>query len=309
ELCRQAELLLKIKEPLKQEYNLFRPEQVLFTFFHFASNRELTETMLNTGVTSIAYETVETDRGALPLLKPMSEIAGKMGPIVAANCLAKPAGGKGVLMSAINNIEPARFLILGGGNAGRAAATNALGMGTAVTLLENNAEHVLELKRLFPKAACRLSTPETIAAEVIKADAVIGTVHIPGKRAPMLITREMIRSMEPGSVVVDIAIDQGGCFETSRPTSHSQPTYTDEDVIHYCVTNMPGVFPRTATAALTEATLAYVQLLADNGIQALSNKALLRGLNTYNGKLTNRGVAQAHGLTFTPPEEALRSGG
>ncbi len=305
EVCNQAELVLKIKEPLPVEYTRFRPDQLLFTFFHFASSKELTAAMMKQGVTCIAYETVQEDDGRVPLLAPMSEVAGKMASLVAANYLARPVGGKGVLASAVGQVKPAVFVILGGGNAGRAAAGIALAIGAEVYIIEHDERQRERLSNLFPGARVLSPDPETIANRVSKADAVVGTVHVPGRRAPKLVTRDMVAAMEDGSVVVDVAIDQGGCFETSRPTSHSEPIYVEEGVIHYCVTNMPGIFPRTATAALTSVTLPYVRLLARDGEAAFENQALLHGLNIYRGKVTNRSVAEAHGLEYTDARELL----
>jgi alanine dehydrogenase len=305
EICKKSELILKIKEPVPAEYNIFSPGQMLFTFFHFASNRQLTEAMINAKVTCIAYETVETADGEVPLLAPMSEIAGKMAPIVAANYLAKPAGGKGVLASSVGNVKPARFVILGGGNAGQAAATVALGMGADVTIIEKTQARIEELKKIFTGASFALATPENVATNVKQADVVIGTVHVPGARAPKLVSGEMVKKMEEGSVIVDIAIDQGGSIETSRPTTHSNPVYVEEGVIHYCVTNMPGVFPRTSTFALTSTTISYALELADKGTKAFENSELLKGLNIYKGKITNKGVAEAHNLPYTDPKQLL----
>jgi len=305
EISANAGLILKIKEPQPSEYTLFRPGQILFTFFHFASSRQLTEAMINAQVACIAYETVETAEGRIPLLAPMSEIAGKMAPIVAANCLARPAGGKGVLASSVENVKPAMFVILGGGNAGQGAAAVALGMGAAVVIVEKDQANIDRLKHILPKALIVLSFPDNIETHVRQADALIGTVHIPGARTPKLVTREMVGEMEKGSVIVDIAIDQGGCIETSRPTTHSKPTYVEQGVIHYCVTNMPGVFPRTSTFALTHRTLPYALELAEKGTRAFSNAELRKGLNIYKGKVTNRGVAEAHSLPYTDPGELL----
>jgi alanine dehydrogenase len=305
EISVNAGLILKIKEPQPSEYALFRSGQSLFTFFHFASSRQLTEAMINAQVSCIAYETVETADGRVPLLAPMSEVAGKMAPIVAANCLARPAGGKGVLASSVENVNPAMFVILGGGNAGQAAAAVALGIGAAVVIVEKNHANIDRLKQIFPKALILPSTPDNIETYVRQADALIGTIHIPGAQPPKLVTRKMVAEMEKGSVIVDIAIDQGGCIETSRPTTHSNPIYVEQGVIHYCVTNMPGVFPRTSTFALTHRTLPYALELAEKGPRAFSNGELRKGLNIYKGKVTNRGVAEAHNLPYTDPGELL----
>ncbi len=306
EICEKAGLIMKIKEPISIEYNIFKEEQMLFTYFHFASGRELTEAMMKAKVSCIAYETVETADGKVPLLAPMSEVAGKMAPIVAANYLAKPVGGKGILASSVGNVKPARFVILGGGNVGQAAATVALGIGVDVTILEKNQDKIEKLKNIFPKASFVLSTPENAAKYVKKADVLIGAVCITGAKAPTIVSREMVKSMGEGSVIVDVSIDQGGCIETSKATTFSNPTYVEEGVIHYCVTNMPGAFPRTSTFALTNATLPYALELANKGIKAFENEELLKGLNIYKGKVTNKRVAEAHNLPSSDPRELLK---
>ena len=306
QICKEAALILKIKEPLPEEYEIFKPGQMLFTFFHFASNKTLTEAMINASVTCIAYETVETKDSTVPLLAPMSIVAGKMAAIAAANYLSKTYGGKGVLSSPVGTAQAARFLILGGGNAGKAAAEVALGMGAEVTILEKSEKIIELLKERFPKASFAVSTPDNISAFVKKSDAVIGTIHLPGSRTAKIVTRKMIRTMEKGSVLVDVAIDQGGCFETSRPTTHSDPVYIEEGIVHYCVSNMPGAFPRSSTLALTSATLPYVLELAQKGEKAFQNKELLKGLNIYQGKVTNRKVAEAHDLDYTNAETLLQ---
>lgn len=305
DLCEKAELILKIKEPMPEEYTIFRPGQMLFTFFHFASNKPLTGAMIKSQVTCVAYETVETADKKLPLLAPMSEVAGKMAPIVAANYLAKPIGGKGVLASSVGNVKPAKFVVLGCGNAGRAAVNVALGIGAEVTIIERRPTKIAQLRKIFPQANLVRSTPENIARYVKQADVLIGTIHTPGARTPKLVSREMVHDMENGSVVVDIAIDQGGCIETSKPTTHSKPFYVVKGVIHYCVTNMPGAFPRTATFALTSATLPYALELADKGLKASANEKLLKGLNIYKGRITNKKVAEAHNLLYTDPRKLL----
>jgi alanine dehydrogenase len=305
DLCEKAELILKIKEPVPAEYGIFRPGQMLFTFFHFASSKQLTEAMINSKVTCIAYETVETSDSRFPLLSPMSEVAGKIASIVAANYLSKSFGGKGVLASSVGSIKPARFVILGGGTVGRAAAAVAFGMGAEVTIIDKNRSLIDSLRQVFPQYSFVFSTHENIKKHVREADVLIGAVYAAGAKAPKLVSREMVREMEQGSVIVDAAIDQGGCIETSRPSIHSSPVYTEEGVVHYCVTNMPGAFPRTSTFALTDETLPYVVELADKGIMSFKNLELLRGLNLYKGKVTNKAVAEAHGLPYTDPKELL----
>ena len=306
EICKKAGLILKIKEPLQEEYEIFRPSQMLFTFFHFASNKALTEAMVNASVTCIAYETVETEDNTVPLLAPMSIVAGKMAAIAAANYLSKTYGGKGVLASPVGAAQPARFLILGAGNAGKAAAKVAQGMGASVTLIEKSEEVIELLTEIFPKASFAVSTSTNISAYIKQSDAVIGTIHLPGSQPPKIVTRKMIKTMEKGSVLVDVAIDQGGCFETSRPTTHSDPIYIEEDMVHYCVSNMPGAFPRSSTLALTSATLPYVLELAQKSEKAFQNKELLKGLNIYQGKITNKKVAEAHDLDYTNAESLLQ---
>jgi len=297
-ICRAAGLIVKIKEPLPGEYGLFKPGQIIFTFFHFASSRQLTQAMIDAGTVCIGYETVQTAEGFLPLLAPMSEIAGKMAPMMAFSCLAKTAGGKGVLACPVASVPAARFVILGGGTAGQAAATIATGLGAEVAILDRDAAQIDRLKKRFPAAACEPATPGSIEKFVAAADVLIGCVHIPGAQTPRLVSRELVKKMEPGSVIVDIAIDQGGCIETSRPTTHAHPTYIEEGAVHYCVANMPGIFPRTSTLALTGATLPYVLQLAGDGCAAFNNAELLRGLNIYKGEITNHAVAQAFGLPW-----------
>ncbi len=305
ELCDRAGLVLKIKEPVPEEYNIFKPGQMLFTFFHFASSRQLTEAMLNAKLTCVAYETVETLDGNLPLLSPMSEVAGKAASIIAANYLSRSAGGKGVLASSVAGVKPARFVVAGGGNVGQAAAAVALGMGAEVLILERTEEKISKLTGIFPQASVVLSTQENVQKHVKGADVVIGAAYIPGARAPQIVSRKMVKQMEEGSVIVDAAIDQGGCIETSRPTTHSNPVYVEEGVIHYCVTNMPGAFPRTSTCALAGATLPYVLELAARGMKAFEKEDMRKGLNICNGKITNRGVAEAHKMPYSDPIELL----
>jgi alanine dehydrogenase len=235
----------------------------------------------------------------------MSEIAGKMAPLMAFSCLAKTAGGKGMLACPVARVPAARVVILGGGTAGQAAAAIATGIGAEIVLIEKDHARIDCLKKLFPAAACAPSMPETIEKYVAAADVLIGCVHVPGAQAPRLVSRDMVKKMEPGSVIVDIAIDQGGCIETSRPTTHARPTYIEEGVVHYCVANMPGIFPRTATLAITGATLPYVLQLAAEGLGAFRNAALLRGLNICKGKITNRAVAEGFGLPWADARDLI----
>jgi alanine dehydrogenase len=304
-----AELVVKVKEPLAQERKKLRTGQVLFTYLHLAADRAQTSDLLASGAIAIAYETVTSSEGTLPLLMPMSEVAGRMAPHVGARCLEKENGGRGVLLGGVPGVPPADVVVLGGGVAGTHAALIAAGMGATVTVVDRNPD---VLRRISNQLGTRIrtvfSTGDAVATLCRRADLVIGSVLIPGGKAPKLITAETVRSMKAGAVIVDIAIDQGGCAATSRPTTHSSPTYTVDDVVHYCVTNMPGAVARTSTFALNNVTLPFVLALAEKGIRrALGEDPHLRnGLNVYEGKLTHRAVAQALGLVFTQPEAALR---
>ena len=305
----RAELIVKVKEPLAQERRKLRQGQVLFTYLHLAADPEQTAELLASGVIAIAYETVTSAHGTLPLLMPMSEVAGRMAPHVGARCLEKENGGRGVLLGGVPGVPPADVVILGGGVAGTHAALIAAGMGATVSVLDRNPE---VLRRLSAQLGMRVrtvfSTAEAIATLCRRADVVIASVLIPGAAAPKLITAETVKAMKPGSVIIDIAIDQGGCAETSRPTTHSAPTYTVDEVVHYCVTNMPGAVARTSTFALNNVTLPFVLALADKGVRrALGQDPHLRnGLNVHEGRITYRAVAQALKLRFTPPEAALQ---
>ena len=305
----RADLIVKVKEPLAAERKKLRRGQVLFTYLHLAADREQTEDLLASGVTAIAYETVTGPGGTLPLLTPMSEVAGRMAPHVGAHCLEKENGGRGVLLGGVPGVSAASVLVLGGGVAGTNAAIIAAGMGADVTVLDRNPE---ALRRIAAQLGARVrtvfSTRDVVELFCRRADLVIATVLIPGARAPKLITRETVKAMKPGSVIVDVAIDQGGCAETSRPTTHSHPTYVVDDVVHYCVTNMPGAVARTSTFALSNVTTSFVLTLADKGWRlALSADADLRaGLNVHDGHLTYRAVADALKLPYTHPEQALR---
>src|SRR6266550_2336382 len=305
----RAEMIVKVKEPLASERKKLRRGQILFTYLHLAPDRAQTEDLIAAGVTAIAYETVTSPQGTLPLLMPMSEVAGRMAPHVGARCLEKENGGRGVLLGGVPGVPPADVVILGGGVAGSHAALIAAGMGATVTVIDRNPE---VLRRISNQLGARVrtvfSTSDAIATLCRRADLVIGSVLIPGAAAPKLITTETVKAMKPGSVIVDIAIDQGGCSETSRPTTHSAPTYILYDVVHYCVTNMPGAVARTSTFALNNVTLPFVLALADKGYRrALGEDVhLRRGLNVHEGKITHRAVADALKLKFTPPEAALR---
>jgi len=308
EVFKKAEMIIKVKEPLSSEYNLLKPEQILYTYLHFASSLELTKAMMDRKIVGIAYETVQTEDGYLPLLAPMSEVAGKMAAHIAAYYLAFPYGGRGVLMGGVPGVSPAKVVVIGGGTVGTCAAKVAAGIGAKVTLLDISIKRLRYLDDVLPKNINLLvSNQHNIEEEVKDADVVIGAVLIPGAEAPKLLTEEMVKKMKPNSVVVDVAIDQGGCFETSRPTSHSKPVYKVHNVLHYCVTNMPGAFARTSTFALTNATLPYGLEIANKGYKKAlkENKALAKGLNTIDGKITYEPVAKAFNLKYYSIEEVI----
>lgn len=308
EVFEKAEMIMKVKEPLISEYDLLRAGQILFTYFHFASSLELTEAMMKRKVICITYETVQTDDGGLPLLAPMSEVAGKMAAQVAAYYLAAPYGGRGVLMGGVPGVSPAKVVVVGGGTVGTNAAKVAAGMGANVTLFDININRLKYLDDVLPKNITLLmSNQHNIEEEIKDADAVIGAVLIPGTKAPKLVTEEMIKKMKANSVIVDVAIDQGGCIATSKPTSHSDPVFKLHDVLHYCVTNMPGAFSRTSTFALTNATLPYGLEIANKGYKKAvkGNKALAKGLNVIDGKVTYKPVAKVFNLKYYPVEEVI----
>jgi alanine dehydrogenase len=298
----QADLIVKVKEPLPAEYPLLRRGQILFTYLHLAPNRPLTEALMKSGVTALAYETIEVNR-RLPLLEPMSEIAGRMSVLVGGYYLAKHNGGSGVLLGGVPGVLPGRVVVLGGGVSGINAARMAQGLGADVTILEVDLERMRFLDITLHTAHTLYSSEAHLLEILPDVDLLIGAVLVPGAKAPKLITREMLRKMCPGSVLVDIAIDQGGCAETSRPTTHANPTYVEEGVIHYCVANMPGAFARTATQALTNVTYRYIELLADYGLAEAAQRqpAMVSGINVHNGAVTYRPVAEAHGLPFVAP--------
>ena len=303
-----ADLIVKVKEPIPAEYHRFRPGQQLFTYLHLAADRQLTEFLLDKKIDSIAYETVQTVDGTLPLLIPMSEVAGRMAVQAAARALESPSGGAGILLGGVPGTPAARVTIIGGGVSGTEAAKIALGMRAIVRVFDTNPGRLAYLSDIFG-GRLDLVTPNRalLAAYIAESDVVIGAVLVPGAKAPKLVSREMIASMRPGSVAVDIAIDQGGCFETSRPTTHSDPTYVEEGVVHYCVANIPGAVARTSTMALTAATLPYLTLVAAKGIAgaASTDPALAKGLSTLGGHLVSEPVAQAHRLPYRNPIELL----
>jgi alanine dehydrogenase len=297
-----AELVLKVKEPVAQEYDRMREGQVLFTYLHLAASRDLTQAMLERRITGVAYETVLLPDGRLPLLAPMSEVAGRMAPHVAARLLEKENGGRGILMGGVSGVRPAKVLVLGAGMAGSNAAWIAAGMEAEVVVVDKNLDRLRFIDQIHKGRIITLMSDQlTLEQRVRESDVVIGSVLIPGALAPKLVTREMVASMRPGSVIVDIAVDQGGCVETSRMTTHSDPTYLVEGVVHYCVGNMPGAVPNTSTYALTNVTLPYALAIAGKGlVQAIrEDPALALGVNTLAGALTNDGVAEAHGMSST----------
>lgn len=302
EVFQRADMIVKVKEPLQAEWPLLRKGQILFTYLHLAASKPLTEALLSSGVTGVAYETIQVGN-RLPLLEPMSEIAGRMSAVMGAYYLAKHNGGTGVLLGGVPGVLPGRVVVLGGGTAGVNAARMATGLGADVTILEVDLERMRFLDITMDSAHTLYSSEAHLHDLMATTDLLIGAVLLPGAKAPKLITRAMLRKMKPGSVVVDIAIDQGGCVETSRPTTHLDPVYIEEGVTHYCVANMPAAYARTATQALTNITARYVELLADLGLEGACKKqpALAGGVNTRDGRLTIQAVAEAHGLPFTSP--------
>jgi alanine dehydrogenase len=304
----KAEMIVKVKEPQSVEYGRLRKGQVLFTYLHLAPDLPQTEGLVKSGCIAIAYETVTNARGGLPLLAPMSEVAGRMSVQVGAHCLEKYQGGSGMLLGGVPGVAAARVVIIGGGVSGTNAARMAMGMEAHVTVLDRSLDRLYELDLQFgPMLNTIYSTVDAIERHVVGADLVIGAVLVPGAAAPKLVTRDMVRQMRPGSVLVDIAIDQGGCFETSHGTTHADPTYVEEGCVHYCVTNMPGAVARTSTIALNNATLPFTLALANKGhrVALAEDPHLKNGLNVAGGKITYKAVAEAHGLPYAPAEEAL----
>ncbi|MCI0635727.1 MAG: alanine dehydrogenase [Actinobacteria bacterium] len=308
EVWAEADMILKVKEPVPQEFGSLREGQILFTYLHLAASRELTQTLIDRKVAAVAYETVQTPGGALPLLAPMSEIAGRMAPHVAARLLEKEYGGRGILMGGVSGVRPAKVLVLGAGMAGSNAAWIAVGMEAEVVVVDKDLDRLRFIDQIHKGRMMTLMSDRlTLEQRVREADVVVGSVLVPGARAPKLVTSAMVASMRPGSVIVDIAIDQGGCVETSRMTTHSDPTYTELGVVHYCVGNMPGAVPNTSTYALTNVTLPYALSIASNGLEdaVRSDPALALGVNVFLGEVTNPGVAEAHGMRSTPLAEVL----
>jgi alanine dehydrogenase len=303
EVFKKADLILKVKEPLLSECQLFRPGQVLFTYLHLASLPDVTKALLSRKVTAIAYETTESKDGSLPMLKPMSEIAGRMSVQIGAHYLEKIHGGRGILLGGVPGVETGRVVVLGAGIVGSSAIRIAVGMGAQVTVINLDVERLRYLDDQYQgRIVTRAVSPAIIEEAVCSADLVIGAVLIPGAKAPKLVSRSLISRMKPGAVIVDVSVDQGGCIETTRPTTHSEPVYFIDGVLHYCVANMPGIVPRTSTYALTNATLPFLLQLAGDGVDRAirSDSGLAKGVNLKDGKVTHRGVAEAHGLPFTP---------
>ncbi len=301
EIFSKADMIMKVKEPLSSEYNLIRKGQIVFTYFHFASSRELTDAMIKSRCVAIAYETVQRTDGSLPLLIPMSEVAGRMAPQEGAKYLEKAMGGRGVLLGGVPGTEPADVAVIGGGIVGTNAAKIAAGFGAKVTILDSNLYRLRYLDDVMPKnVVTMMSNHYNILKSIRKADIVIGAVLIPGARAPHLVTKDMLKEMKAGSVIIDVSVDQGGCVETCKPTTHENPTYVIDGVVHYCVANMPGAVPFTSTVALTNATLPYAIEIANKGYeQAIAtNNEIRLGLNMIDGKITYKGVADAFGLPW-----------
>lgn len=305
----EAELILKVKEPQAEEVAMLRPHHTLFTYLHLAANRPLTESLVESGCTAIAYETIEVN-GRLPLLEPMSEIAGRMAAMVGSYHLASNRGGRGTLLGGVPGVAPGKVMVIGGGTAGLNAARVATGIGADVTIVEVDLERMRFLDITMHEAQTLYSTEANISSLLPRIDLIIGAVLIPGSSAPKIITREMLGHMPPGSVFVDIAIDQGGCAETSRPTTHEEPTYVEEEVLHYCVTNMPGAYARTATQALNNATHRWTHLLAENGVAGACriNSDLLGGINCTRGQLTSMAVAESQKVDCRDAAELLDIG-
>jgi alanine dehydrogenase len=307
EVWESSELVLKVKEPIEPEYGRLREGLILFTYLHIAADEPLTRALIDSGITAVAYETVELGR-ALPLLAPMSEVAGRLAPQAGAYFLERPMGGRGLLLGGVPGVAPGKVVIVGGGVVGYNAAVIALGFGAQVTILERSIDRMRHLEEVLSgRVTLLMSSSLQVAASIEDADLVVGAVLIPGAVAPKLVTREMISSMKEGAVVVDVAIDQGGCFETSHATTHADPVYLVDGVTHYCVANMPGAVPITSTKALTNATLPYVESIADNGLRAAvgADPALAKGVNVIDGKVTYAAVAEAHGLDYTPLADVL----
>ncbi|MFV2092015.1 MAG: alanine dehydrogenase [Hyphomicrobiales bacterium] len=307
EVFSRADMVVKVKEPQPVEWAQLREGQILYTYLHLAPDPEQTRGLVESGVTAIAYETVTDDHGGLPLLAPMSEVAGRLSIQAAAHSLEKHSGGLGLLLGGVPGVKPGKVVVIGGGVVGTNAARMAVGLGADVVVLDRSLPRLRQLDELFDnRAMTRFSTHEALEEEVISADAVIGAVLLPGASAPKLVTRDMLTRMKDGAVIADVAIDQGGCFETSKPTTHADPTYIVNGVVHYCVANMPGAVPRTSSFALNNATLPFGLALADQGLEAaMQNPHLKNGLNVHKGLVTNIAVAESLGIAYTPADKAL----
>lgn len=308
EVWKTADMIVKVKEPLRDEYDRMQPGQIIYTYFHLAAVPELAKVLLEKEIAAVAYETIQLDDGRLPLLEPMSEVAGRMSIQVGARCLEREAGGKGILLGGIPGVNRAKVVIIGGGSVGTNAAKMAVGMGAHVTILDTNLSRLRYLDDIFGNGIQTLhSNAGTIAEKVLEADLVVGAVLIPGAKAPHLVTREHIAAMSEGSVVVDVSVDQGGCIATCHPTTHEKPTYVIDGVVHYCVANMPGAVARTSTFGLNNTTLKYGLAIAQKGLVGAmrDDKALRLGLNTYRGKTTHDAVAESLELAYTPVTELL----
>ena len=307
EIFATADMIVKVKEPQPREWSQLREGQILFTYLHLAADPEQARGLMASGCTAIAYETVTDEKGGLPLLAPMSEVAGRLAIEAAGSALKRSAGGRGLLLGGVPGVVPARVVVIGGGVVGTHAARMAAGLGAEVTILDRSIPRLRELDELFQgRVRTRFSTIEAVEQEVFAADVVIGAVLVPGASAPKLVTRPMLKSMRQGSVIVDVAIDQGGCFETSHPTTHADPTYQVDGIIHYCVANMPGAVPLTSSQALNNATLPFGLAIARDGFKAVTQNPHLRaGLNVHRGRITNKAVAESLGLSFLPVEEPI----
>jgi alanine dehydrogenase len=308
EVWSEAELLLKVKEPIEPEYARLRDDLILFTYLHIAADEPLTRALVESGVAAVAYETVETPDHRLPLLAPMSEVAGRLAPQMGAWALEKANGGRGILLGGVPGVPPAKVVVLGGGVVGYNAALIAVGLQADVWVLDRSVERMRDLEQMLAgRITLAMSSKLQIEEAITDADLVIGAVLVPGAVAPKLVTREMLPTMKPGAVLVDVAIDQGGCFETSRPTTHAEPTYEVDGIVHYCVANMPGAVPITSTKALTNVTLPYGEAIADKGLAAAvaDDLSLAKGVNVLGGKVTYAAVAEAHGMPYTALDEGL----
>ncbi|HXZ69131.1 MAG TPA: alanine dehydrogenase [Alphaproteobacteria bacterium] len=308
EIFARADMIVKVKELQEKEFSLLREGQILFTYLHLAPDAAQTQALIKSGCIAVAYETVTDDRGGLPLLAPMSEVAGRMSIQAGAHCLEREQGGRGVLLGGVSGVPAAKVVVIGGGVVGTNAARMGIGLGADVTVLDKSARRLQFLEETYwPQLKTLFATADAIEESVASADLVIGAVLVPGARAPHVITRQMVHEMANGAVLVDVSIDQGGCSETSRPTTHANPTYLDEGVVHYCVTNMPGAVARTSTFALNNVTLPFAISIANKGISraALDDRYLMAGINVFRGKITYKAVADAQGLAFTRAENAL----